>query len=706
MEMKQNTAQYAVNTAVPASVGMIHNTCASEAECRIADEEYRRLLQPAHFCEWPVSFEIDGVQYNGFGSAFRLDESSDKNRLLFTHESGLQAAVLLKQYPAYAAYEWTLSFLWPEDKKGNSPGIRNIHAADFTVSGQNPTLIGIYGDARNEGHDMSKEDFSEIKMNYEPYLLPLQNGIHSVKPAGGCACNQEWPYFHLLYGNEARTIVIGWPGQWKAAFETNGNDVHFTAELEYLDTYLLPGEQVRLPMITTLRYQGRDTDRITNLWRHWFMECSMPRENGAILPPVLCGGTNAQYGCMYGATDQNQKEGIHFYQDNGISLDYWWMDAGWYYVDYQNTSSGDIQDYTKVGSWEVDVSRFPSKFADISREAAKYGVKTLLWFEPERFCIPREALSKKENQNQMREEWLLKKYLTVQIPRKGVMADVPVSFVDLGKCPARRWLTDRIISILEQGGIHMYREDHNIRPLDWWLEEDAPGRSGITENHYLCGHLQMWDDLRTHFNGMVLDSCASGGRRNDLESMRRAVPLHITDFFINNLPLRQSIHQSLYQWFPYFKAEATVEIQKPDLYHLRCGFTPWMNLNYDHTCTDMDFSVIRKVVQEWKSVNQYFYADYYQLLPWNIDSDRYLAFSFIDSVAGEGFIQLYRRENAPETQLIRLKGLDAERVYDIIDFDGNCGGRFTGAALMQDGFIAHVPDCPGAAVLRICAVNM
>ena len=37
------------------------------------------------------------------------------------------------------------------------------------------------------------------------------------------------------------------------------------------------------------------------------------------------------------------------------------------------------------------------------------------------------------------------------------------------------------------------------------------------------------DELRRRHPGMLIDSCASGGRRDDLETMRRAVPILPTD---------------------------------------------------------------------------------------------------------------------------------------------------------------------------------
>ena len=53
---------------------------------------------------------------------------------------------------------------------------------------------------------------------------------------------------------------------------------------------------------------------------------------------------------------------------------------------------------------------------------------------------------------------------------------------------------------------------------------------------------------------MLIDSCASGGRRNDLETLRRAVPLLRSDY--RRSSQRRCAHQchtyGLSSWIPYY----------------------------------------------------------------------------------------------------------------------------------------------------------
>ena len=50
---------------------------------------------------------------------------------------------------------------------------------------------------------------------------------------------------------------------------------------------------------------------------------------------------------------------------------------------------------------------------------------------------------------------------------------------------------------------------------------------------------------------MLIDSCASGGRRNDLETLRRAVPLLRSDYIME--PVGNQCHTyGIAFWYPYY----------------------------------------------------------------------------------------------------------------------------------------------------------
>ena len=85
---------------------------------------------------------------------------------------------------------------------------------------------------------------------------------------------------------------------------------------------------------------------------------------------------------------------------------------------------------------------------------------------------------------------------------------------------------EHIGELLKEQGIDFYRQDFNFDPLPIWRANDAPDRQGITEIRHVTGYLAYWDELRRRLPTCALTP-AGAGRRDDLETLRRAVPLGV-----------------------------------------------------------------------------------------------------------------------------------------------------------------------------------
>ncbi len=74
---------------------------------------------------------------------------------------------------------------------------------------------------------------------------------------------------------------------------------------------------------------------------------------------------------------------------------------------------------------------------------------------------------------------------------------------------------------------------------------------------------------------MWIDSCASGGRRNDLETLRTpAVPLHYTDHSYGNHPLKLGHARYMHQWIPYFKGHNAADWDDENGHYHYSGSNP------------------------------------------------------------------------------------------------------------------------------------
>jgi len=693
-----------LNNAVPYGV---HITAADPAECRRAQQSYEALLaDPAAF---PCSFALDGNRQTGFVGFEQVNRATaqqgDKrtDTLVLRRADGLECRVEAALYPRHAAYEWTLWF--KNCGSADSPVLSSLNGADFVLPGKKPRLRSIMGDARNERYGTGDGTISPTYgMNNQPYDLPLALGMsYQMVNTGARSCDHEFPYFTLQMADRGTVIAVGWPGQWRAEFYADLTGVHFTDGQQKFAAALHPGEEIRTPMTTLLLYDGADAQRQTNLWRAFMMECNMPRQNGYISLPILSSSSYGT-GMMTAATEQNQLEQIAFYRENGVMLDNWWMDAGWYTTDTDEGAPKVEDDYVFVGSWKIREKDFPTHLAAVSDAMHATGGTTLLWFEPERCGIEPDTL--KTDGTSLKKEWLLEGYREMYRPRPdGSEVKLPVTMVNLGNPEAYQWMKNRIFTVLKEGKIDIYREDHNYRPLDFLEKTDRPGRIGMAENKYMTAHLRLWDEMRAEFGDMILDSCASGGRRNDLETLRRAVPMHFTDFFIGDLPRRQAMEYSLFQWFPFFKAECASDTVNP--YCFCSGMTPMTMVYADWRNPEKtEIAKFSGYLDIWRSLNKYFYADYYPLTPWNIDEGSPIGWQFIDREVSAGFAQLIRRPMTEQSRFaLRFQALQPDVTYRFTNRFTGKEQLATGTEAMENGIEVEIPDLPGAAVLQFAPVT-
>ena len=642
------------------------SVAATRTEKEKAVRQFRTLMKS--MSKFPVSFRVGDTAYNGFGRDFtelgrtlENTDTSETTTVRFLYKDSIEIKLICTLYPYHAAYEWTVYFTNIGNE--NSPAISEINGCNYTLTAANPHLSGILGDG---GYDNQAN--TPYDMNISGMELVINNET-------GRATYNRFPYFKLKWNGGGAFFAVGWPGQWRAGFSSTGDQLTVTDGQVKLNTYLKPGQTIRTPLSTFVFYEGDDSSRETNLWRNFFIACNMRKIDGGNFSPATAAASSSTYEEMFRATDANQIAAIKKYHANGVKLGYWWMDAGWYYK--TGTQSLD-QNWLPTGTWYVDESRFPSKFRDVSDYAHSVGTKTILWFEPEVVRLPVGQLGA----TSVKKEWLLPKSST--------------KLVNYGNPEAREWLLERVCTVLKEGNIDLYRQDYGVAyPASEWQANDPRGQAGITENLYVQGYLWFFDSLIARFPNMMIDACAAGGGRNDLETMRRAVPLHKSDSGYHDPEIKMSMNTALFSWFPYFGTYAI-----GDEYGLRASFSSMPVLNYNVVASNVDWNLIEKCVNEWEQVKEFYYSDYYLLTEWNVSDEEWNAWEFFDPDKGAGFFQAFRPKNSGDESLnVRLHGLRPTATYRLTDTDGRIDVTVTGAELMGKGFSVRLPAYSSAVVL-------
>lgn len=623
----------------------------------------------------PISFAIGDRAIRGLPASWRpkavtrrIDANISETVIdARDPDSGLIVRVESTKYHDYPVAEWLAWFT--NDGSTSSPVLRDILALDDAFPGAGARLVHTSGDTQ------SPEGF-----------LRRESAISSGEDLtfagrGGWPSDVAFPYYRLKFEGSGVTLAIGWPGQWSATFRGSADGVAVRAGQELTNLRLEPGETIRTPRITALFWTG-DEARAVNLWRRWYTAHILPRPDGQPLPPKLVGGAPGDADEWTAATVENQFQGLDLFEQRGIKPDIWWIDAGW----YPCVADDGTRKWQVTGSWQPDSERFPDGFAAISQRAAARGADLLVWFEPER-VRPGTELDRDHP------EWLLR------------VPDKENRLLNLGDTACREWLTERVCQLIADNGIKVYRQDHNFLPLDYWRGNEPEDRQGMNENLHVQGYLQFWDDILARNPGLWIDACAAGGRRNDLETMRRSVPLHYSDHGYGIHPVKLAFEDTLHNWIPYFK-ESTLswDLEPPgrsservDRYSFHCALAPMMALSIDVRRDDHDYPLVREMIDVWRRASEaLILGDYYALSTIDRSGQGWCLRQFDRPELGTGFVQGIRFPASSEDSMtVPLHGLRAELTYDVENAETHEVLRRSGDDLLRSGLTFSLPPRSG-----------
>jgi alpha-galactosidase len=606
---------------------------------------------------WPV--KSDQAQTGGSWSRSSFIWTDPKTRL--------EVRCVAVQYLRWPVIEWTVYF--KNTGNANTPIIENIQGLDIRIE-------------RAEGAEFvlhqHRGDYNAPE-SYQPFSEPLMvNSSKTSRPAEGRATDSSFPYYNLQMPGGGLIAAVGWPGQWATKFERDsGRGLRFTAGQDLTHLYLKPGEEIRTPLIALLFWKGTDTMRAQNVWRSWMLAHNLPRPGGKLPAPLnaFCDGA---YFPGLKVSEAGEKQFIDAFTREHIKLDYWWIDAGWYPCrdNWQNT-----------GTWEPDPERFPRGIKAVSDYVHARGIKLVLWFEPERASAGSWlALN--------HPEWLLGGKL-----------------FNMGNAEARQWMTEHVDRLIREQGVDLYRQDFNIEPLGFWRKNDAADRQGATENFHVQGYLAYWDELRRRHPNMLIDSCSGGGRRNDLETMRRAVPLLRSDYqaFDGNPGYaigNQGHTYGISSWLPYYGQGVYITAVNA-AYYARSHMSPSFSIAVDVRKPGIDWDLYRRLVSQWRDVADCMLGDYYPLTPYSLENDRWIAWQFDRLEQGDGMVQAFRRDASGEPSMsFRLHALEPGAQYEVTDVDAGTPKTFSGRELLERGLAVAIDSQPGSVVVKYKKIKL
>jgi len=641
----------------------------------------------------PFSFTYDGVPSSNFIKKWKfsktepsiLEDGATQTLYKWTDKvTGLQVEAQVKTFSDFDAMEWTLHFRNTGDS--DSKQITDINACDLKVT--STAKDGKWQLFHARGSEAGKDDFMALTKDYS-----VGDSL-TMTPLLGRSSSRAFPYFNIKTPQGGMVFAIGWSGNWRATIKRPTADA-FAVEtaLRDLDAYIRPGEEFRTNLTAMIPWQGEDRMDGQNILRRFIMKHHYPTHDGKIVEPPICSSFN--YGDPYPCNEYTCMTGeygvalIHRYEQFGILPEVFWLDAGWYEKadDWKNGWNW----ANAVGNWVPDSTRFPQGLGQIADAAHEVGCKFLVWFEPER--VVKDSYWAYEHP-----EYMLLAGGGKPVPHEIDRKTQDSFLIDMGNPQARQWLTESIIKLMKDNRIDYYRQDYNVDPEWFWLSNDEPGRKGLCENRYICGLYAYWDALREAFPGLLIDNCASGGRRLDLEATSRSMPLWRTDYNYSEPNGYQSHTYGLSQWLP---ASGTGLIS-PEPFAARSSYNAALTFNWSITSASSNILEMQKRIAEIQSIRHYYLDDFYPLTGYGDTTPQniWIAYQLNRESDCTGRILAFRRDECPvESITVHLRGLVDGKTYVVENQDSFDRFEMTGKEL-ADGLVLTLKEAKSSMFLK------
>ena len=627
------------------------------------------------------SFFYNGIKVTA-DSPCRITANGDR---VYDLGGGVEVSLVMRSFSEYDAVEWVLSF--ENGGTENSAIFSDILDADLLLPMEMPE-IKRSGFMPKEGDaaviimngmvgtkyywENDKVSASEYAFRTE-YLDRAPNKTKRFANINARSSEGQMPFFDVTALSSGYITAIGWTGDWRAECERRDDGIVYRSGLKETAFYLKPDERIRTSSVLVMRY-GKNEDKYNKfrrLIKHHFSHVSRAVDaRESILAFELWGGL----------TSEEMKKRISEFMETEIGFEDVWIDAGWYgqCTNCDDTFSGDWSKCT--GDWEVNTRVHPEELRDVMKAAEDAGMRLMLWFEPER-AISGTRLTREHP------EWFL------------TLPDSSSEILNYGVPEARQYVLHLLSSYVEKLHLSCYRQDFNIRPAKYFAAYDEEGRRGITEIKHIMGMYEIWDALLEKFPHLVIDNCASGGRRIDIETLRRSIPFFRSDYqcnFNENPDVLQTHNTGISHYLPY---NGCTTKTKSDLYAVRSSYSSsWGGAFYSAIFQGMDekdLLFVKKCVDEYRSIRAYFSMDFYNHGSDVPDESAWAIWQYHDPDCDCGIVMAFRRSRSPFSEAsISLRGKVCEGSYRVTNCD-------TGETFLSDGTLKILlPEKRSSVILK------
>lgn len=587
--------------------------------------------------------------FNYADKLITADSSHSKtpDGMVYELDKNVTATLIVKEYKEFDATEWIMYFENASD--ADSLIFSDIKDCHTTLPFEPfPPLRP--GNLRKEGElcvitmkgMVSPTYYKENDQISATEFSFMNEYLTQGKPKSFCclgarSSNGMMPFFDITANNSGYITAIGWTGDWNAEFISNEEGVEIKTGLKQTHFYLKPGEKIRTSSTLVMKYTDKEDkhNKFRKLMKtHVSHKSHTKAERDGVMAYIFWGGLKSE----------EMKKRINEAKQHGLQFEDLWIDAGWYgdCTKCDEAFTGDWYEHT--GEWHVNKRVHPEELRDVSECANDAGMKLMLWFEPERAI--KDTIVPKEHP-----DWFITR------------SNDDSYILNYGNEKALEYVCNLLSDYVEKLNMSCYRQDFNTDLSNYFEITDDDNRKGITEIKHIMGMYKVWDYILEKHPGLIIDNCASGGRRIDIETLKRSIPVLKSDYlcyFNKNPEVLQTHNSNASKYLPYIGCTNKF---KNDVYGIRSSYSSSIGCAFYsaifQNMTEEDFAWAKKYSDEYRRIRKYFIQDFYNHATDTFDETAWTVWQYHDSETQSGIVMAFRRCKSPYDQLtVELKGMD------------------------------------------------
>jgi len=668
---RQSIAQNAQKSITNESI--FHKADRSSAAKRISSalKPLWPTTKPLAFCQAldatgaGFSFMFEGATVGpGIGNPWQVsgEKSGNIQITTFRHPSGLVVVREATAFHDFDAVEYTVRF---KNESSRTLGLLGpIQALDLAFGPE--VVAGVSMVSSGGGGSQRSYPPADFAIQRRDLLSPV-----TLTTSGGRSSNKDLPFFFI--DNEALGqgfyVAVGWSGQWSAETKIADGRLHLLAGIPGIQIRLQPGEEIPGPRILLGGYRGsvaEGSNRLRRLIRSHYT----PSLDAKPFTPI------ATYDHWWNIGTEFDEPLLRKLADAAGELgqEYFLLDAGW----YGGLTSTDFG--SGLGNWEeIDNVKFPLGLRPFSDYLAAKGLHFGLWFEPERVAGGSQLA-------RQHPDWII--WLPSEKGKDPSAHSGNYGLLDYGRPDVQEWVKTLLSRYISDFDIRYIRYDFNMNPLAYWDGADTEGRRGISQIRHIDGFYKVIDWVREHHPKTVLEGCASGGRRIDLETAKRFHTFWISDETSNPDIVRWHLHglnyflPGNYLYVCYTKPKPETEPESGFQSFLGGAFGTGGRI--DQWTPEVKMQAAKHIAV-FKKIRRFLLEDYYPLTLQSKDQKSWEAWQFHDPLTQEGFVQAFRLKSDEPSVHICLRGLQPGLRYRFTDSYSGESQEISGSVAMERG---------------------